>query len=194
MSQRISAFQRQSDDTHETSRWVTHIVVPYLRKHCLRVWEPADGPTSLLAQTLGEAKFRVVASRHDFLSIDRLPDPQIDAIGTNSPHGLGGRLASQFIAYALELAPIVVMLLKIDFNSGKTRTPLFRDCKAFAHKIVLLDRIVWFDLEGAAGPSENHCWVIWNKRHHGPPTISYARRAGSRFTPPGNAGQQSRSN
>jgi hypothetical protein len=72
--------------------------------------------------------------------------------------------------------PVVVMLLRVDFYSGKTRTNLFRGCKAFAGKIVLLDRITWFEREGAAGPSENHSWYILNKRHKGPPTIGYARR------------------
>jgi hypothetical protein len=37
--------------------------------------------------------------------------------------------------------PVVTMLLRIDFDSGKTRTNLFRDCQAFDRKIVLLDRI-----------------------------------------------------
>jgi hypothetical protein len=85
-------------------------------------------------------------------------------------------MACRFIAHALELVPVVAMLLRIDFDSGKTRAGLFRDCAAFAQKIVLLDRIVWFEREGAPGPSENHCWMIWNRRHRGPPTISYARR------------------
>jgi hypothetical protein len=177
VSQRVSGYQRQPDEVYETPRWVTHVVVPYLRKHCLRVWEPADGPKSMLAQALGEAGFLVIASRHDFLSTDRLPDPQIDSIVTNPPYGLGGRLASRFIANALDLVPVVAMLLKIDFDSGKTRTHLFRDCPAFAHKIVLLDRIVWFEHEGAAGPSENHAWYVFNKKHRGAPTINYARRS-----------------
>jgi hypothetical protein len=177
MSQRISGYQRQPEEIYETPASVTQVVIPYLRKHALHVREPADGPRSLLAQTLGEAGFHVLASRHDFLSTDRLPDSQIDAICSNPPYGPGGRLAAQFIAHALDLAPVVVMLLRIDFDSGKTRTRLFRDCRAFAGKIILLDRIVWFAREGAAGPSENHAWMLWNQRHRGPPTISYARRS-----------------
>jgi hypothetical protein len=48
------------------------------------------------------------------------------------------------------------MLLRVDFDSGKTRTPPFRDCPAFAEKVVLLDRIMWFP--GTVGPSMNHAW------------------------------------
>jgi hypothetical protein len=94
---------------------------------------------------------------------------------TNPPFGVGGKLAVKFIKHALELTPVVAMLARIDFDSGKTRTDLFRDCPTFAHKIVLLDRIVWFARAGAPGPSENHCWLIWDRRHYGPPTIGYAR-------------------
>jgi hypothetical protein len=105
---------------------------------------------------------------------------RIDGICTNPPYGVSGRLACQFIAHALELVPVVAMLLRVDFDSGKTRTNLFRDCKTFDRKIVLLDRIVWFERKGAQGPSDNHCWLIWNVRHRGPPTIGYAGKANRR--------------
>lgn len=176
MSQRASNYPRQVDDHYATPAWVVETVIPYLEKHALRVWDPTGDPTSQLAQALGEAGFRVTATRYDFLSAKHLPESRIDAIVSNPPFGVGGRLAVRFIEHALELAPVVAMLTRIDFDSGKTRTHLFRDCKAFVGKIVLLDRIIWFPREGAAGPSENHCWCLWNKRHGGPPTISYARQ------------------
>ena len=107
----------------------------------------------------------------NFLAKTALPDDRIDCIVTNPPYGIGGRLASQFIAHAIELVPLVAMLLRIDFDGGKTRTHLFRDCPVFAQKIVLLDRIMWFP--GDVGPSTNHAWFIWNERHRGPATIGY---------------------
>jgi hypothetical protein len=175
MSQRSSGYQRQRDDVYETPPWVTRVVVPYLNRRCLDIWEPANGPGSQMAQTLREEGFRVVATNDNFLAKTTLPQ-DIDAIVTNPPYGASGKLACRFIAHAIELAPVVAMLLRIDFDSGKTRIGLFRDCKAFAQKIVLLDRIVWFEREDANGPSENHCWMIWNRCHRGPPTIRYARR------------------
>jgi hypothetical protein len=67
------------------------------------------------------------------------------------------------------------MLLLIDFGSAKTRADIF-DHPAFAKKVVLRDRIRWF--EGSTGaPSFNHCWMIWDWRHQGPPTIAYACQA-----------------
>ena len=141
-----------------------------------RPGSPADAKASPLVTTLRAEGFRVTATADDFLTRTSLPHDRIDAVATNPPFGLGGKLACQFIAHALELVPVVAMLTRIDFDSGKTRTHLFRDCRAFAGKIVLLDRVVWFECEGAPGPSENHRRCLWNKRHRGPPTISYARR------------------
>ena len=176
MSQRISGYQRQADDHYATPPWVVQVVAEYLRKRALYVWAPADAKASPLVTTLRAEGFRVTATADDFLTRTSLPHDRIDAVATNPPFGLGGKLACQFIAHALELVPVVAMLTRIDFDSGKTRTHLFRDCRAFAGKIVLLDRVVWFECEGAPGPSANHCWCLWNKRHRGPPTISYARR------------------
>jgi hypothetical protein len=176
MSQRPSGYARQPDDVYETPAWVTQAVAGYLRQHCRRkIWDPANGPGSKIAEALRQHGFHVVASNEDFLTRTTAP-LDTDCIVTNPPYGIGGRLACEFIAHAIELAPIVVMLLRIDFDSGKTRTGLFRDCRAFAGKLTLLDRVTWFEREGAPGPSENHAWFIWNDRHQGPPTITYARR------------------
>jgi hypothetical protein len=177
MSQRLSGYQRQPDDVYETPHWVVQTVAPYLRKHCLHIWDPANGPASRIAKVLDAEGFRVVATNDDFLSRTALPYSRIDGVCTNPPYGIGGKLAHQFIGHAIELVSVVAMLLRIDFDSGKTRTGLFRDRKSFAQKIVLLDRIVWFEREGAPGPSENHAWFIWNARHKGPPTISYERKS-----------------
>jgi hypothetical protein len=178
MSQRPSGYARQAGDVYETPDWVTLAVVPYLRQHCSCPWDPANGPRSKIIKELRESGFgaRAVATSDDFIARTSLPHLRIDSICTNPPYGVGGRLACRFIVHAIELVPVVAMLLRVDFDSGKTRVGLFRDCPAFDRKIVLLDRIVWFEREGAPGPSENHAWYIWNAKHRGPPTISYARR------------------
>jgi hypothetical protein len=176
MSQRVSGYTRQTDDVYETPDWVTQVVAPYLAKSCLHVWDPANGPSSRIARVLRACGFDVVATNDNFLARTSLPYSGIDGVCTNPPFGIQGKLACEFISHALGLVPVVAMLLRVDFDSRKTRTCLFRDCKAFARKIVLLDRIVWFEREGAAGPSDNHAWFLWDRRPHGPPTISYARR------------------
>ena len=57
MSQRVSGYARQADDDYETPAWVTQVVVPYLHKHCLYPWDPANGPASKIAQVLQDEGF-----------------------------------------------------------------------------------------------------------------------------------------
>ena len=175
MAQRISGYARQRDDEYQTPTWVTRVIVPYLRQHCSHVWDPANGPASKITSVLHDEGFDAIATNDNFLAQTSLPGTDIDGICTNPPYGYGGRLACQFIAHAIELVPVVAMLLRVDFDSGKTRTSMFRDCPAFDRKVVLLHRIVWFEREDAPGPSENHAWFVWNRSHRGPPTISYTR-------------------
>jgi hypothetical protein len=145
--------------------------VPYLRQHARHLWDPAAGAGQLV-QALSAEGFRVVGTADDFLARTALPDDRIDCIVTNPPYGIGSRLACQFVAHAIQRVPLVAMLLRADFDSGKTRTHLFRDCPVFSQKVVLLDRIMWFP--GNVGPSTNHAWFIWDRRHCGSATISYA--------------------
>lgn len=177
MSQRNSGYARQPDDQYETPHWVVQTLLPYLpRTNCTYAWDPAATAcgSSQIAEALRVAGYEVVATRDDFLAKSQ-PPHRVNVIVCNPPWGVGGRLACQFIEHALALVPHVAMLLRIDFDSAKTRVNLFRDHQDFAGKIILLDRIVWFAREGAPGPSENHCWAIWDRRHRGrPPTIRYA--------------------
>ena len=84
-------------------------------------------------------------------------------------------MAAEFIRYAFKLkAERMILLLKVDFDSGKTRTDLFRDQLTFAGKIVLLDRIKWFD--GPSSPSDNHALYIWDRSHRGEPWLRYAAK------------------
>jgi hypothetical protein len=176
MSQRCSGYVRERDDEYETPHWVTRVLLPYLpRRNCAYVWDPADGPGSQIAEALSAAGYEVAATRDDFLATIKPPHDRINVIVCNPPYGGAGRLACQFIARALELVPHVAMLLRIDFDSAKTRVHLFRDHPDFAGKIILLNRVIWFPREGAPGPSENHAWFLWDRRHRGsPPTIHYA--------------------
>jgi hypothetical protein len=173
MSQRNSGYARVRDEDYATPPWPARVLAPFLRQRgALHLWDPAAGAGSLV-RTLRAEGFEVTGTTDDFLAKSTVP-AGVSAIVTNPPFGTRGRLACRFIEHALELAPIVAMLLRIDFDSGRTRLHLFRDCPAFAQKIVLLHRIVWFEHEGAKEPSENHCWAVWDSQHHGPPTIAYA--------------------
>lgn len=188
MSQRESGYARKERDLYETPEWVTEALLPHLPPVDW-LWEPACG-TGKMARVLCKAAAAVSrsdidpqcqpADRYDFLTL--IPgvwqhgDGARVGIVTNPPYDL----APEFIEQALRLMEpahgFVAMLLRTDFDHAKSRAHLFRDCPAFAKKLVLTKRIVWFEPEpGAKGksPSFNHAWFIWDWRHDGPPIIAY---------------------
>lgn len=184
MSQRASGYARRASEDYPTPAWVTAIVADHLRirERVQTIWEPAAG-NGALADSLVREGFAVIATRDDFLKYDAPPERSldgrnlpVDCICTNPPYGddRKGLLACAFIRHALDLVPVVAMLLRVDFDSGKERTELFRDCPAFAGKITLLDRIRWF--EGPSSPSDNHAWFIWNRSQRWAPWIAYASK------------------
>jgi len=173
LSQRHSEYKRMPDELYETPPWVTRCIVPWLKHYgVLCVWEPAPGSRKMVNELKRNGFDVSYHAKQDFLTAASAWCRDIDAICTNPPYGKGGKLAEQFIEHALTLSDSVAMLLRVDFDSGKTRQHLFGSNSAFSHKIVLLDRIMWF--EGSVGPSTNHAWFCWRRTHQGRPTISYA--------------------
>jgi hypothetical protein len=178
MSQRASGYVRRADEDYPTPAWVTAAIAGYLARHALHIWEPAAGKGAL-AKALTAEGFRVAATTDDFLRHRAPPHSRVDAIVTNPPYGADRRgvLACAFIRHALSLeVRITAMLLRVDFDSAKTRVDLFRDNPTFAGKIVLLDRIKWFD--GPSAPSDNHAWFVWDRASTvGRPWTAYAEAA-----------------
>jgi hypothetical protein len=162
------------DDSYPTPSWTSQVVLPYLPPRVIRAWDPAEGAGGMV-RALTQAGLPTVGTRGNFLEMSVLPDSTVNAVVTNPPYGAGGRLAVCFIEHALKLVPITAMLLRVDFDSGRTRQHLFRNCPAFACKLTLLDRIEWFP--GEYGSSTNHAWFIWDRQHSGAPTIAYAGKA-----------------
>jgi hypothetical protein len=172
MAQRVSGYERVADDRYETPNAVTMTIVPYLQTRTLHIWEPATAPSDAMDRTLRRAGFKVMSTSGNFLSYRAAPADDITCVVTNPPYGSRGKTACYFVEHGLELAQHVVMLLPIDFVSAKSRAALFRDCPAFAHKVVLLGRVEWFP--GRSSPPTNHAWFCWDRKHHSPPTIGYA--------------------
>jgi hypothetical protein len=174
MSQRASGYARRPDEDYPTPQWVATVVADWLKGEGVTdIWEPALG-AGLLASALEAEGIRVFASADNFFSHTAMPEG-VGTIATNPPYGCQGRLAADFVRHAFKLrAERVILLLKVDFDSGKTRTDLFRDQLTFAGKIVLIDRIKWF--AGPSSPSENHALFIWDRSHHDLPWIRYAAR------------------
>jgi len=163
MSQRNSGRERLDADRYFTPTWCTEALLPHLPERIHTAWEPAAG--SLKMVDVLARRFIVpatdIATGHDFLTF-------------------GAPLATEFCEHALRLMEpvggVVAMLLRTDFDHAKSRAHLFRDCPAFAKKLVLTKRIVWFEPEpGSKGksPSFTHCFFIWDWTNDAPPTIAY---------------------
>jgi hypothetical protein len=171
MTQRHSGYKRRLGDDYPTPAWASQVVIPHLPQRIAIAWDPATG-TGAMVRALNQAGLPTIGTGGDFLTQTQLPDPRVNACVSNPPYGYHGKLARQFIEHALELVPVVAMLLRVDFDSGRTRTHLFRTCPAFACKLTLLNRVQWF--VGEHSSSTNHAWFIWDREHSGPPTIRYA--------------------
>jgi hypothetical protein len=183
MSQRFSEYARKERDDYPTPPWVTETVIAHLRAlNVTSIWEPAAGEGAMAAVLAG-AGFTITATDLsggiNFLDGKTWPRAAscCDAIVTNPPYGLQGKLAERFIERALDLMRpgrgVVAMLLKVDFDSGLTRRRFFADCPAWRTKLVLLKRIEWFKSLTGNTPSDNHAWYIWWWRHDGAPRLAY---------------------
>jgi len=189
MAQRFSGYERREREHYPTPEWVTQALIRHFDRGPETIWEPACGEGKMSA-VLAAAGNKVVVSdvqptargafEYDFICGDECVagDIGFDSIVTNPPYGMQGRLATAFIERALKFTlprrGRVAMLLKPDFDSASGRGHLFRDCRAWSRKIVLMRRIMWFPSKNGNGPSENHCWYIWDHKQDGLPTIVYA--------------------
>lgn len=187
MAQRNSGYNRQDADNYATPGWVTRALLPHIPDRIRTIWEPAAGEGAMATALRERPKTTVKAT--DIRPGNSMPTApeSIDflaahlctcaAVVTNPPF----HLAQEFIEQALELtfreSGFVAMLLRTDFDHAKTRRHLFADNPAFAKRIVLTKRIVWFvdPLTGRpkASPSENHSWCLWDHTHRGPAQIAY---------------------
>lgn len=168
MSQRNSGYARKPDEAYDSPPWLARVIAPYLFG-VQTIWEPAPGKGQL-SGAFRELGFDVIETHEDFFT---LSEPTADAIVTNPPFGVQGKMAAMFARRALKCRGIrmVALLMRVDYDSAKTRVDIFRDCSGFAGKVILLDRIKWFP--GESGPSDNHAWYVWDRKHRGSPWIEY---------------------
>lgn len=180
MAQRNSGYDRKPRDLYETPSWVSEAILPFIPPKAL-IWEPACA-SGKMSRVLGASVNTDLVTNYgtngvNFLETTREEYPSVTAIVTNPPFH---REAEKFIRHALSLMePVrgfVAMLLPVDFDSGKTRRDMFANCDAFAGKLVLTSRIVWFEKEdGTDNPSANHAWFYWDwsKKKKDLPVLTY---------------------
>ena len=189
MVQRGADYERQSRDWYRTPSGPVHAlmnIIEFDRSIC----DPCCGDGAMMEvfrarghEALGlDIQPMAVPSAHtlDFVR-DEFPFEGPLDIVTNPPYGdKRATLALAFISRALEVTKPwngrVAMLLPVDFDSAKTRTALFKDHPAFAHRVTLLKRIVWFEPEEgkSSSPAANSTWFVWDWARHGRAQVHYA--------------------
>ena len=169
---RGATYERVPLDFYATPPEATRVLLDHIRFRA-QVVDPCKGDGAIL-KVLRKAGYQAKGSDikigYDFLN-DKWLWPGSDIV-TNPPFGPGGRTAVRFIERALEVTGRrTAMLLPADFDSGKTRVRVFRDCHQFAMKIILLNRIRWFNNTPGAG---NSAWYLWDRNYRSTPTLAYA--------------------
>ena len=139
------------------------------------VWEPCAGFGNI-STTLRDAGHEVIASDlHDYPGtqggIDFLQQQQAPAgctcIVTNPPF----RIANQFVAHALDLCPIVVMLLRLAFLESERRTNILEGrglhrIHVFRLRLPMMHRQGWNGRKSNSGMA--FCWMRWDRGFQGP--------------------------
>ena len=145
-------------DLYETPAVAVHALLRVERLPHV-IWEPACGPGAIV-RVLRDAGHDVMATdlvrykgmtgRLDFLKVQSAP-PAVQAIVTNPPF----KIANQFVAHAIELCPLVVMLLRLAFLESEVRSSILDGGKlarvhVFRRRLPMLHRAGW---KGPASPA-----------------------------------------
>jgi hypothetical protein len=146
------------------------------------VWEPACGPGAIV-RVLRAANRTVYAtdlvdyaspdqdeSGWDFLMERQLPIG-VQAIVTNPPF----KNAEAFVTKALELSPIVIMLLRLAFLESEKRRGILDNGK-LARVHVYRNRLPMIHRDGWQGPKASSAmafaWFVWDSAHKGPTSLN----------------------
>lgn len=96
---------------------------------------------------------------------------EYDAVITNPPFVV----ADAFIRKALEIAPVVVMLLKAQYWNTANRKKLFRETKPW-RELNLTWRPAFLEAERGKSPLMDCMWVVWQRGHDDLPTMDMIDR------------------
>jgi hypothetical protein len=148
------------------------------------IWEPAAG-RGAIAKMLRDAGHKVICSdiesygfpldfTGNFLETVEVPIGA-EAIVTNAPF----KQAQAFVEHALELSPLVIMLLRLAFLESERRSSIL-DTGKLARVHVFKNRLPMMHRDGWAGPRASSAipfgWFVWDCTHKGPATISRISR------------------
>src|SRR5262249_11006758 len=127
------ALSERGDDCYETPPVATEALLRHVKlPH--RLWEPACGSGVGILDVLRAHGHEVIGSdlidyrrpdcfwRRDFLFERKVPDG-CQGICTNPPY----KLVEEFVAHALALSPLVIMLLRLAFYESERRCALLEE-------------------------------------------------------------------
>jgi hypothetical protein len=169
-------------DLHETPSVAVEALLR-VEKIPHRVWEPACGRGAIV-NVLRAQGHEVVASDiadyglpitppgyygRDFLLECKLPKG-CECIVTNPPF----MIVERFVAHALDLAPLVVMLLRLAFLESERRCGILegrglRAVHVFRKRLPMMHRDQWAGRKANSGMA--FAWFIWDHNHTGPTVI-----------------------
>jgi hypothetical protein len=181
LNQGRHALKERGNDLYQTPSEAVAALLA-IEKLPSTLWEPACGPGSIV-RVLRSAGHVVYAtdlidyeSRDqdeagwDFLLQRQLPIG-VGAIVSNPPF----KLATEFVAHALDLAPKVVMLLRLTFLESERRAPIL-DSGTLARVHVFRNRLPMMHRHGWQGPKARsavtYAWFVWERDHHGPAQLN----------------------
>ena len=148
-----------------------------------RIWEPACGRGAIV-NVLRSAGHSVVASdiadyglpitppgywNRDFLLEQDAPEGT-EAIVTNPPFNI----AEKFVAHALKLSPLVILLLRLAFMESEARCGILENrglarIHVFRKRLPMMHRDQWAGRKANSGMA--FAWFCWSRDCTGPTTI-----------------------
>jgi len=174
-------------DLYETPAPATETLLRIERGIPARVWEPAAG-RGAITRILQAHGHKVISSDicdygfpldfvDDFLAQERMP-ADCSCILTNPPF----QWVEAFVAHALELSPLVIMLLRLAFfeaGSGGQKKHKLRAhvldgipparIHVFRRRLPMMHRDLWAGKKANSGMAFS--WWIWERSYSGPTTI-----------------------
>jgi hypothetical protein len=140
--------------------------------HC--IWEPAAG-RGAIARVLRDHGHAVIGSDihdygnlhfvGDFLAQERMP-VDCRCVLTNPPF----RCIGAFVAHALKLSPLVIMLARWAFYESDRRTPILENCglariHCFRKRLPMMHRNSWEGKKVNSGMA--FAWFVWDRAYTG---------------------------